>query len=274
MASGVALVVIGLAGCGAVDRGAAFADQFRPFLDGRDAVEESSISVGGGALPFTGSADVTVTLVDDLSDVEIVREAWEITAHEVDDQVGYGLEVRFAAENREGECTITAFSLQVLEAAPDDDELRDDIADRVDHARAFAALGTGPSEVEADGSANTLTTRADALAVAAAACEDEDLVESLESLTVAGTLPTGAGSGSDTTSEATIRGFGDCSWVPDATAVLQAIGDLGPVGTYSVAFNGYLERPQLSVSLVPGTVIDPAAPLAIAADLGVELLFS
>jgi len=274
VALGAALLAIALSGCGAIDRGAAFADQFQPFLDGRDDIEESSIHVWGGSLPFTGSADVTVTLVDDLSDDEIAQEVWEITAHEVDDQIWYGLQVRFAAQNADGQRTITAFSLEVPDAAPDDDDLRDDIADRVDDARAFAALGSGPSEVEASQTENTLTTHADALAVAAVACEDEDLVESLESLIVEGTLPPDPGDGTDVTSRVRLGGAGDCSWVPDATAVLQAILALGPVGTYSVSFEGYLEQPQLSVSLFPGTVIDPAVPQALATDLGVELVLS
>ena len=260
----VALVVAALTGCGAVNKGSAFADEFQPFLDTRENVQDSSISASN-TLPWAGSAGVSVTLVDGLSDGEIVEEVWEITAHEVENQVSYSLQVNVMAENADGGPALTGFEIRVPGPAPDDDGLRADIADLLDRAQALVALGSGETSVSAFSSRTVLTTQADALTIVGEVCDDEDLDDLVEILTVEGSLPTLQ------SSRVVMNAATDCDWLGDVRAVLDALGPVAPVPAYDAAQQLNQTQPRLRVSVAGAEGLDLTVAETLASQLGVTL---
>ena len=260
----VVLVVAVVTGCGAVNKGSAFADEFRPFLDTRENVQDSSISASN-TLPWAGSAGVSVTLVDGLSDGEIVDEVWEITAHEVENQIAYSLQVNVMAENADGGPALTGFELRVPGPAPDDDGLRADIADLLDRAQALVALGTGETSVSAFSSRTVLTTQADALTIVDEVCDDEDLDDLVEILSVEGSLPTLE------SSRVVMNAAADCDWLGDVRAVLDALGAVAPVPAYDAAQQPNQTQPRLRVSVAGAEGLDLTGAETLASRLGVAL---
>lgn len=258
------LVVAVLTGCGAVNKGSAFADEFQPFLDTRENVQDSSISASN-TLPWAGSAGVSVTLVDGLSDGEIVEEVWEITAHEVENQVSYSLQVNVMAENADGGPALTGFEIRVPGPAPDDDGLRADIADLLDRAQALVALGSGETSVSAFSSRTVLTTQADALTIVGEVCDDEDLDDLVEILTVEGSLPTLQ------SSRVVMNAATDCDWLGDVRAVLDALGAVAPVPAYDAAQQLNQTQPRLRVSVAGAEGLDLTVAETLASQLGVTL---
>ena len=280
-ALGVVLFLAVLAGCGDVNKGTAFAAEFQTFLDGRDRLESAETS-GTNPLPWSGTGDVTVQVVDGLSDDEIVDEVWEITAHEVENQVSYDLEVRFPTETDGGDPAVAAFHVGVPAPAPEEDEtdLRAEIERRLELARTLVGFGIGETEASAGADDFRLRSAGDALAVAAALCDDTALERVIDSFVLDGPSPTGTipddaleepaapgGPGS----QVTLEDAGDCSWVPDAAEVLALVSAAGPVATYSASRPTYEEVPTLRVTLDPGAPVDLTAAEARAIELGLEL---
>ncbi|WP_229052191.1 hypothetical protein [Aeromicrobium sp. Leaf350] len=260
----VALLVAAVAGCGAVNKGTAFAGEFQRLLDDRENVVDSSISASNN-LPWSGTASVSVTLADDLNDSEIVEEVWEITAQEVDNQIAYSLQVDVEAENADGGPARTQFAFRVRAPAPDDDGLRDDIADRLDRARALAALGSGETSVEAFSGRTTLTTQADALTIAGEVCSDEQLADLVETFSVSGVLPTGEASA------VTFNDADDCDWLVDAREVLDALGTVTVVAGYDATRQVHQAQPRLRVSVPGAQALDLTAAETTASRLGLTL---
>ena len=259
-----AMVVALLAGCGAVNKGSAFADEFQPFLDTRENVQDSSISASNN-LPWAGTAGVSVTLVDGLSDDEVVREVWEITAHEVDNHIAYSLQVNVMAENADGGPALTGFELRVPGPAPDDDELRADIAEQLDRAQALVALGTGETSVDAFSSIVSVSTQSDALGFVAAACADDQFVDLVEHLSVEGVPPSGR------SSRVVMNAATDCDWLVDARQVLDALDAVGPVPAYEVTRGVQMTQPRLRVSVAGAVGLDLTGAETLASQLGVTL---
>ncbi|MFT4187039.1 MAG: hypothetical protein QM621_00495 [Aeromicrobium sp.] len=167
MSGVVASALLATVGCGPVDAGSAFAEQFEPYLASNEAVETFTV-YGDNTLPWTGGADVDVTMVAGLSDEELVEEVWAITHHEVEHQIGYSLVIRFPSVAGDGAPATTSLSLSVDEPAPDDGRAREQIAERVRLGRDVAALGRGPTTFEVGSWDATLTTDADPVATATA----------------------------------------------------------------------------------------------------------
>ncbi|GAA1747092.1 hypothetical protein GCM10009710_29030 [Aeromicrobium alkaliterrae] len=259
-----ALVVTALVGCGAVNKGTAFAAEFQRFLDDQEAVVESSISASNN-LPWSGTASVSVTLADDLSDADLVEAVWEITAHEVDNQIGYDLQVGVAAENADGGPARTEFAFRVPGPAPDEDRLRDDIAERLDRARALAALGSGETSVEAFVRLTTVSTQSDALAFASAVCADDQLTELLEGFSVEGILPTGE------STKVGLTEAEDCDWLGDGREVLDALAQVAVVPAYDLKRDLHQTQPRLRVSVPAAEGVDLSAVETTASRLGITL---
>lgn len=258
------LVVAIVSGCGDVNKGTAFAEEFRPFLDARENVVDSSISASN-TLPWTGSAAVSVTLVEGLSDDEIVDEVWEITAHEVENQISYSLQVNVTAENADGGPALTGFELRVPGPAPDDDGLRADIADLLDRSQALVALGSGETSVSAFSSRTVLTTQADALAIVDEVCGDDQFDDLIEVLSVEGALPTLQ------SSRVVMNAAADCAWLGDVREVLDALEAVAPVSAYDAARQLNQTQPRLRVSVPGAEGIDLTAAETLASQLGVTL---
>lgn len=280
----VVLVAAVLAGCGDVNKGSAFASEFQAFLDDRDDLEVAEAS-GTNPLPWSGTGDVSVQVVDGLSDGEIVDVVWEITAHEVENQVGYGLEVRFPAQTGGGDPALAAFHLGVPGPAPEEDEadLRAEIERRLDQARDLVAFGLGETTASADSRAYRMRSQGDALTVASAMCADLGLERVIDVFTVegpspVGTLPEGtleddpsaAGPGS----HVTLEDSSDCAWVPDVLEVVTLATAAGPVVSYSASHASYDATPAIRVTYAGGVPLDLSAAQARAVELGLELTVS
>lgn len=268
-----ALVVAVLAGCGDVNKGSAFASEFQAFLDSRDdlAVAEAR---GTNPLPWSGTGDVTIQVVDGLSDDEVVDEVWAITHHEVDNQVAYSLEVRFPTQTSTGSPALAAFHVGVPDPAPEDQEaeLREDLAGRLDLARQLVGPGIGPTEASADAESFRLRSQGDALTVAAALCDDPGLERVVDAFTIEGPAVGDTGQGGRPGSLVTLSEAGDCAWLADVVEILTLVGAPGAVASYSTQQAVYDDLPNLRVTLAPGASADLAAAAARALDLGVTLV--
>jgi hypothetical protein len=258
------LVAVAGAGCGAVNKGTAFADEFTPLLEERENVETSRI-VASNNLPWTGTATVYVTLVDGLSDDEIVEEVWEITSLEVDNQIRYDLQVQLPAENLSGGPATAGLHLGVEGPAPDDDGLRDDIRERVGLARDLVALGDGETVASPGRWSSRLETETDAVGVALGICADDDLAQDVDQLTISGLSVDGS------TSRVVLDDDADCDWLADANDLLEVADSLGPVAEYVAEYPVSADAPSLRLTYAAGTVVDPTDLQRLAAGTGIAL---
>lgn len=280
-ALGVVLLVALLPACGDVNKGTAFASEFQAFLDDRENLE-SAEATGTNPLPWSGSGDVSVQLVAGLSDDEIVDEVWEITAHEVENQVRYDLEVRFSTQTAGGDPALAAFHVGVPAPAPAEDEadLRAEIERRLELARTIVGFGIGETEASAGPSDFRMRSAGDAVTVAEGLCNDTGLERVIDSFVLDGPSPTGTvpddtleepSEPSGPGSQVTLEDAGDCSWVPDVAEVLALVSAAGPVASYSASRPAYQDVTRLQVTLVPGVPADLAAAEARARELGLDL---
>lgn len=260
-----AVLVSVVAGCGAVDKGSAFAAEIEPLLEERELVETSRV-VASSSLPWTGTGTVYVTLVPGLGDDEMVEEIWEITHLEVDNQIGYTLQVLFPSETADGGTATAGVGLRVPEPAPDEDGPREQIRERIGLARDLAALGTGETVTSPGVSSSRFDTEADAVAVALAICADDDLAEALSGLTISGVASDGGAN------RVKLGGRADCDWVPDVNDLVEVADSLGPVSIIEAAFESWDERPELRVTFLPPTPVDVSGLQAMADEAGITLV--
>ncbi len=282
-ALGLALVVTLLAGCGDVNKGTAFANEFQQFLDGRDDLESAEAG-GTNPLPWSGTGDVSVEVVAGLSDDEIVDTVWEITAHEVENQVSYGLEVRFPTKTDAGDPALAAFHVGVPGPAPEEDEaeLRAELERRLEQARTLVGFGVGATEASAGPDDFELRSAGDALAVATALCGDTGLERVIDYFFVEGPAPDGTlpgGTVQDDVSSGSAGSrvmmvdAGDCSWLPGATEVMALLAVPGAVTSYTAQHSELDDRPSMRITLAPDVPVDVAPAQARAAELGIDLYF-
>jgi len=260
----VTLVAAALTGCGAIDKGSAFARQLEPLLEERELVESSEV-VASSSLPWTGMATVTVTLVPGLSDDVMVEEIWEITHLEVDDQIGYTLDVLFLAETATGGPATTGLSLRVSEPAPDEEAPRQQILERVEAARALVALGDGETVASPGRWSSRLDTEADAVDVALGLCAADDLAQSLDHLTISGVAADGG------TNRVKLGDASDCDWVPDVNDLIEVADSLGPVQLAEAAFETWDETPKLRLTFLPPVPADLSGLEGHAGEVGIAL---
>ncbi|MEG9225005.1 hypothetical protein [Aeromicrobium sp. Sec7.5] len=280
----VVLVVTVLAGCGDVNKGSAFAAEFQVFLDGRDDLEVAEAG-GTNPLPWSGTGDVSVEVVAGLSDDEVVDAVWEITAHEVENQVSYDLEVRFPTQTDTGDPALAAFHLGVPGPAPEGDEaeLRREIERRLGIARTLVGFGIGETEASAGPDDFRMRSTGDALAVATALCDDTGLERVVDYFFVEGPAPDGTLPGGTVEddlstgtpgSRVTLVDAGDCSWLSGMTEILALMAVPGAVTSYSAEHSEFDDRPSLRVTLAPTVPVDVAPAQARAAELGVDVYFA
>lgn len=253
-----------LAGCGAVNKGPAFASELEPLLEERELVETSNI-VASSSLPWTGMATVSVTLVPGLSDDEMVEEIWEITHLEVDNQIDYTLDVLFLAETATGGPATAGLSLRVSEPAPDEEGPREQILERLEEARALVALGDGETVASPGRWSSRLDTETDAVAVALGICADDDLAASLDHLTISGVAADGG------TNRVKLGDASDCDWVPDVNDLIEVADSLGPVQLAEAAFETWDETPRLRLTFLPPVPVDLSGLRSLADEAGIEL---
>ena len=266
MLIGAATVLVAaiLTGCGAINKGTAFAGEFEPLLQDRELVSSARV-IGSDNLPWAGDASVTVNLVPDLSDADMVEEIWEITALEVDNHVGYTLQVLFPSPMDGGGTATAGLSLRVPEPAPDEQALRDDIREQVGLARDLAALGAGETVAAPGRWSSRFDTEADAVVVALGICANDDLASSIEALTIRGVASDGG------TNRVKLGEAFDCDWVPDVNDLIEVADSLGQVELAEASFQ--LERPpELRLTFASPGPADLSGLAGLAEDLGVALV--
>ncbi|MFT4298755.1 MAG: hypothetical protein QM597_03860 [Aeromicrobium sp.] len=256
-----AALIVGIAGCGPVDEGTAFADEFESVLDGREKVADYSVD-GYNTLPWSGDADVRVTLVAGLADEQIAREVWEITHQDVDPWVEYDLVVEFPAASGDGQAATAAFRLGVSRPAPDTDEAREEVERRAFVARSIVAQGRGETTMWIDTFSRQVTSERDPAEFAAALCA-ADLGEGYTDLTVSSSdeaRPSGRVEFADADS---------CDDLAGPAALLDAARQVGELADYSISLpEGTREHPAVSVSFVtPPVSTDALRDLADSLDI-------
>ncbi|MFT4187038.1 MAG: hypothetical protein QM621_00490 [Aeromicrobium sp.] len=213
-----------------------FTDDFRQFLLDRENVVASEVS---SMVPrYAARAEARATLAAGLDDEQIVREIWEITHHDFREQMQYNLTVEFPATTDDDHATMTAIELGVPSRAPDSDEAREQIAHKVDVARAIVAEGRGETTyqfVEYDLVDRELRSERDPVELAQALCaadllEDEGLPRLAPSpdlgvFSAEGVRPSGAVLFHDEAS---------CDVMADPVALLDAARSEGELVDYSI----------------------------------------
>ena len=259
---GLAGLLAALVGCGPVNAGSAFKEQFDPFLAGRDAIVEHDIS-SQNTLPWSGTAEVGLTLDDDLTDEQIVDEILAIVSHEVDDPVRYSLTVRFPSPVGDGSRGIAAAGFEVPEPL-DPETVRTATQERIASTRALMALAEGPTSMGTQRSPFPMTSAADAFVVARELCEQPDVASGFNEAVGIATGPVDLNTGriADGARQTGLLEHDFREGCADLDALEELLGevrDRGTVLSYDAATYAGLEpEPRLTVTVDPevGTLSD------------------
>ncbi len=259
---GLSGVLLALVGCGPVDAGSAFKEQFDPFLAGRDAVVEHDIS-SQNTLPWSGTAQIGLTLEEGLSDDQIVEEILAIVSHQVDDPVRYSLTVRFPSPAGDGSPGVAAAGFEVP-GPLDPETVRDATQGRIEATRALVALGSGPTRMGTQRSPFPMTSEADAFEVARELCERPDVASGFNEAVSIATGPVDVETGllEDGARQTALleHDFGEgCGDLDGLEELLDEVRDRGTVLSYDAAtYAGLDPEPRLSVTVAPevGTLTD------------------
>ena len=262
-----------LAGCGDPNAGDAYAAELSAFLDTQEAVVAHDVG-GRNDLPFSGSADTSITLDPALDAAGVVEASMAIATHRTKrDASTNDTTISFGAAGTKDPAATTSFYLDIAEPLPDTDRTRARLTSLVDHAQAYVEADEGIVAVTAEYDVVRVETTSDPFRTAPQV--DEVLRSGQEGPELR------AGKRRDPDLEVTrhkervtVESGDDLAWLEDLQPILRAARDSGElVSIWAYSSGRRPERtPQLSISLRADAPDEVVADLEqVASPPGVEV---